>query len=608
MQFSRYLVGKNKTDITLNVIKITIIVFTSIYLIGNFVPYYVGIDSLVYGASAVNLANGSWGISNELLKETGLWEFVPHQWVKTVHNTAVPLSNPGIIGIAAVFYLVAGYYGLFYFGPIFTILLLIFSERIATKLFGKFIGLVTLILVSTSGIILIHGLWLYTDIIFSVFFILGCFYLIKFLQERRTGLIFLCSVFFTISTFIRLNGLIFLPLEIFLVVGYFAFQNYTQTKKELNSNNTFIVIKRTLSNIRIKKFFKITALMLIPWLVFFSFFFSYNSYYFGDPFKTYIAVQEEQTPEQESPKTFLKFDSETLAGTKFYLAPLLPGQPDTLWHVPIEEHDSHGVNWQSTLSFFILISALGISLYTKNKRTEVIIFFIFIAAMVYSYASVANSIDQRYMIPVIPLSFMLCGFILISIWNINFQISSIKWSKILSEGFIGGFLIIMIIFFIILFYYSWPIQDSMESGFFVRSPEDYAKRYPLDTEGLTENSVFIGLSLRKAVEYNVIPFDPFWNDDNARPFTASGIPLERNVDVEKRKYIPTLKKIIEEGYEVYAWKSKSRGETNYFESLKNEYGFVLKDHSKTFCKLELIKNVDEINIEKEADSVCYRIR
>jgi len=285
MQFSRYIVGKNKTDKTLNVIKITIIVFTSFYLIGNFAPYYMGVDSLVYGVSAVNLANGSWGIENELLQETGSLEFVPHQWIKTVQNTAVPASNPGIIVIAAFFYLLAGYYGLFYLGPFFTILLLIFSERIATKLFGKFSGLVTLVLVSTSGIILIHGLWLYTDLVFSVFLILGCFYLIKFLQERRIRLIFLCSVFLATATFVRMSGVIFLPLEIFFVIGYFVFQNYSQTKKELNSRNTVLIIRQTFSKIRIKKLFKITALMFIPWLVFFSFSFSYDSYYYGDPLK-----------------------------------------------------------------------------------------------------------------------------------------------------------------------------------------------------------------------------------------------------------------------------------------------------------------------------------
>ena len=158
MEISKYPLVKNKTTLALNVIKISIIIFTSIYLIGNFAPYHMGSDSLLYGISSVNLANGSWGISNELLQETGSIEFVPPQWVKTVQNTAVPLGNPGIYGVASFFYLLAGYSGLFYLGPIFTILLLIFSERIATKLFGRFTGLITLVLVSTSGIILVHGI------------------------------------------------------------------------------------------------------------------------------------------------------------------------------------------------------------------------------------------------------------------------------------------------------------------------------------------------------------------------------------------------------------------------------------------------------------------
>jgi len=150
---------------------------------------------------------------------------------------------------------------------------------------------------------------------------------------------------------------------------------------------------------------------------------------------------------------------------------------------------------------------------------------------VYSHASITGTTDQRYVIPVIPLSLMLFGFILNSIWNINFQITSMKWSKILSESFIGGFLIIMIIFFIILFYYSWPVQDSLEYGFFSRSPEEYAKKYPLDMEGLTENSVILGRVIKKAVEYNAIPFNPFWEYKG---------PI---ADGEKLEHISTLKKL-----------------------------------------------------------------
>ena len=149
----------------INIIKIAIIIFVSISLLGNFSPFYFGSDSLVYGLAAINIANGSWGITNELLQETGSWDFTPSQWIKTEHNTAIPGGALGIHGVSSAFYFIGGYAGLFYLGPIFTILLLIFSERIATKLFGSFVGFVSLVTISSSTIIFRFGLQLLTDII-----------------------------------------------------------------------------------------------------------------------------------------------------------------------------------------------------------------------------------------------------------------------------------------------------------------------------------------------------------------------------------------------------------------------------------------------------------
>src|SRR3990172_2115616 len=87
----------------LDAFKILIILFVGISILSNFIPYYEGADSLVYGISSRNLATGSWGFSNELLEETGKWEFVPNQWVKTIQNTAVPIGGDGIYGFAAIF-------------------------------------------------------------------------------------------------------------------------------------------------------------------------------------------------------------------------------------------------------------------------------------------------------------------------------------------------------------------------------------------------------------------------------------------------------------------------------------------------------------------------
>jgi len=340
----------------------------------------------------------------------------------------------------------------------------------------------------------------------------------------------LCSVFLATSTFFRMEGLIFLPLEIFLVVGYFTFQNLTQTKKELNSKNTTLIIKQTFSKIRIKKLFKISALLLIPWLVFFSFLFSYNSYYFGEPFTDYVA--ERPDFEHESSQSFFQIDSERIAWIKYYLAALLPGQPEEYYQdrIAIEDFDSVGINWQSALVSVILFSALGIALYSKNKRTEVIVLLTFVAGAVFFYSSnnviSAGPLNQRYMIPAIALSFIVLGFTLSRIWNINLRGTSIKLPKILSESFIGGFLIIVVIFFIVSFYNSIPIQDDFNWHY----PEKYAKKYPLDTEGLTENSVIISVKGRWVVDYNAIPFYPFW--DYQDPIDAK----KKNLD-----HVPSLK-------------------------------------------------------------------
>jgi len=628
MEFLTYLVGRSKAVLAINVIKIAIIVFVSLFLLGHFLPFYSGADSIIYGMSAISLANGSWEYTNKLLQETGKYEFVPYQWVRTVQNTtAIPYSGVGVYGVSAVSYIIGGYAGLFYIGPIFTILLLIFSERIATNLFGRFVGLVTLVVVATSRIILLHGNVLLTDIMFSVFFLLGCFYLLKFFRDRNYGLIFLCSVFFAVSTFFKLPGLIFLPVEIFLVLGYFALQNLRHTKKELNFKNGAVIIKQTFSKIRNKKFFKITALIMIPWLVFFLFWFSYNSYYYG-VLATDFFTQSPHSGKDTLDSVF-RFDSQRFTWIKFYLAPLVPGLQEyhRVTTFSTEAHDSLGINWQSPLSLLILITALGISLYRKNKRTEVIVLFTFVIVLLFFYSSnyliSIGGAEHRRMIPALPLSFMLFGFIIYDIWKINLRGTSIKSSKTqylqtTSEVLLyffriiafGVFLIIIVGFFIILLYYSAPMQVVLEEGLIFKDPFFFATFFPIPKEGLTENSVILGGLGRMAVMYDAIPFHPYWGYASGSTFDERGpITLwEWHPDALPKEHIQTLKKIMEEGYEVYTFKKYKYGlDSFYFEYLKTEHGIILKDYSYTFCKVEFIKNKTETNeIYTKADSICYQ--
>ena len=111
-------------------IKIIVILLASIYLLGNFFPFYFGIDSFLYGTWGINVANGSYEYTNEFLLQTNHTEFIPGAFVKTTHNTIVPFGGPGLYGLSAISYFLGGYYALFYLGPISCILFLIISERI----------------------------------------------------------------------------------------------------------------------------------------------------------------------------------------------------------------------------------------------------------------------------------------------------------------------------------------------------------------------------------------------------------------------------------------------------------------------------------------------
>ena len=73
-------------DKILIISKIFIITFISIILLGSFSPYYevYKCDCYSYGLTAIAFSQGTFTVTNELLKDTGASEFVPNSWVKTV--------------------------------------------------------------------------------------------------------------------------------------------------------------------------------------------------------------------------------------------------------------------------------------------------------------------------------------------------------------------------------------------------------------------------------------------------------------------------------------------------------------------------------------------
>ena len=167
----------------INIAKIIIISFTAFYLLGNFFPFYEGDDASIFAFTSINLLDGSYSITNELLKETGSWDFVPVHWTKTIYNTAVPDINPGFPFLGTIAYIFGGIYGLFYLVPSITIIFLVLMDRIATNLFGRIVGLLTLLFLSSNFWILSYGIQFMSDIPFTLFFMGGCFYFLKYLHQ-----------------------------------------------------------------------------------------------------------------------------------------------------------------------------------------------------------------------------------------------------------------------------------------------------------------------------------------------------------------------------------------------------------------------------------------
>lgn len=585
-----------KNSLLFNILKIAIIIFVSFSIFANFNPFSIGGDSQQYGYSAINLAKGEFGLKNELLEQTGSVNFVPNNFRKTQFDSLVPTGNVGIYVFGALSYLIGGYYGLFYFGPIFATLLLIFSERIGTNLFGKFAGLITLILVSTDLIIFNTGNAFGTDIVFTLFSLIGCFYLIKFLTNHPNyKYIFLSSIFLSITAFFRMNGIIFFPAELVIVTGFFIFRVYTiDAKKSLGGFN----IKKICNRRNIKFVF----LLIVPWLVFFSFFGSYNSYYFGDPTTTYREaknlVVDSNIEKENIIFSFLTFDSERLEWLKFYSIPLIPDEiKNGVENIaPSNTNQVLGKNWLSILSLILIVGILIFSIKTKNKQTEIIVIISLIAVTLSFYSmsyiapssfSVNPDVQDRYMISNVPLSSLLLGYFLSTIFVNKTKISfhGVKINK--------KYLRIVVIFLVIIFlifslYDSKPMSKFEANGLSFKNPHNYAHKYPIESEGITENSIIIDHRGRKTLEYGAIAFN--W---------ALG---------ERNSTFQNLKSLLENKYDVFAFKKyySSSNTDGFLRNLESNHGIIVKDHSKTFCKLMLVDSHSNIENQTKSDDSCFR--
>ena len=59
------------------------------------------------------------------------------------------------------------------------------SERISTKLFGKYCGLLTLMFVATNHLIFRNSLNLQTESMFALLFLVGTYFFITFFKTKK---------------------------------------------------------------------------------------------------------------------------------------------------------------------------------------------------------------------------------------------------------------------------------------------------------------------------------------------------------------------------------------------------------------------------------------
>ena len=591
ISFEKNLSDKNKIDSLVSIIKIAIIIFSAYAVIANFIPFFENGNPYFYAINAMLFGNGEFSITNEFLQETMHVEFVPENWIITDHGTAVPISGSGLAVAGSIFYLIGGYYGLFYLSPIFYIILLVASERISTKLFGSYVGFFTLLVVASSNLLFRNSIELLTESIFSLFFIIAVFYLIKFIKTKKNYFLLVSTIVFTVSTWIRINGLIAFPLEIFIISTYVVF---TLAFKRKSLENNINSIKKSSQNFKkfiTKKIIIISLIVAIPWLIFLTSHLAYYEDNFGDPLSNYgDHTRSMQKYYDTSISGILKFEQKDFENIKQFSKYLLPYQIAAIYNNSSENYDEIlGSNWLGFVSLISLLLISGIAFFTKDKRLEIFVLIVFVLGTVWFFSSVTtesraeHGVPGRYMLPVFILSSMIFGYFIQKIIR-----KQIVTQKLLFKILKISLITTLGIFFILAFYYSNPIQIISEEGLNFKNPEKFIERYPLELEGLNKESIVVTIIGPRAIEYGLIPFD------------LMSTKLSENS-------INLLRELIKDGHDVNIFKIPfTTNEKEIISKLTSQHNFILKDHSETFCKIKLSTNEEYTSDENCLNSEPVR--
>jgi len=442
-----------------------------------------------------------------------------------------------------------------------------------------------------------------------------------FTRKKDYRYVLLCSTFFSISTLIRINGIAFFPAEIFILLVFFVAPYLKESNIfNRNKNNSRVNIKeKILLKSNFKIFLKISSALLTPWIIFLVFWLSFNAYYFEDPGTSYrdqvrastadIEEEYQLKSSNNSIEDMPRNEFQRLQLVQYYSVPLLP---DPLYFFSVIMSDTDLEQWRSDIwisyiTFSILALALIFSFYFKIKAKETLILLFFIITVIAFYSSpivagdplavnLSEHANSRYMIPVSLLSYTLIGFIVVEGWRKCFPKNHKLYEKIL-HPIKKIYLIMIIVFFLALIVTMPSIQDFYQTGFHFNNPFDGVTSF-YNLEQLPENSLIVSFIGRDTLLYTDTHFHPY-----GLIFVTGKGDTE---DIPEFK-TELLKKLMSDGYTPYALKNNMFFyDEKYFRYLESEHGIILRDYSKTFCKLELISNTTEYVVDVSSDPICFK--
>ena len=123
-----------------------------------------------------------------------------------------------------------------------------------------------MLFLATNGYIFTVGQHLLTDNIFALITIVGFFCLIKFIFEKKNSYLLVASLLLSCSSFVRGNGIYYLPIEILIVSLFVILQTGKAQKLLMYFNGEKILDNiKNISKINVGK---ISLFVVGPWMIY----------------------------------------------------------------------------------------------------------------------------------------------------------------------------------------------------------------------------------------------------------------------------------------------------------------------------------------------------